>query len=105
MAVYNCCFSIIFFLHFSSSINRGFPCISKAYGDAKNGGNLALVAIQLTYNNRSSAMSLWKHISNESGLLGKFQEILGSATPALWNSLTRDEKRLFDWYKKQQVVN
>jgi len=48
-------------------------------------------------------MSLWNHISNESGLLGKFQEILGSKSPELWNSLTRDEKRLFDWYKMQQA--
>ena len=48
-------------------------------------------------------MSLWNHISNESGLLGKFQEILGSESPELWNSLSRDEKQLFDWYKRQQV--
>jgi hypothetical protein len=49
-------------------------------------------------------MSIWNHISNESGLLGKFKEILGSESPTLWNSLTRDEKRLFDWYKRQQVT-
>jgi hypothetical protein len=49
-------------------------------------------------------MSLWNHISNASGLLSKFQEILGSKSPELWNSLTRDEKCLFDWYKRQQVT-
>lgn len=49
-------------------------------------------------------MSLWNHIANESGLLAKFQEILGSNTPELWNSLNRDEKRLFEWYKRRQVA-
>lgn len=46
-------------------------------------------------------MASMAQIVTKPELLAKFKAILVGDTPALWSSLTRDEKQLFEYYKQQ----
>lgn len=48
-------------------------------------------------------MSIWNQIHNEYGLLERFKSILEGNDLSLWQGLSRDEKIMFDWYKRHSA--